>query len=490
MQWIAVHCEDFEDDGNTFESESVRQAFAKSLLIAGDIWGKRVYTGKLDEACDDVNLLRRKSLGATRAGVEAAISGLDPMIAISRGRAMFRDIMPEFRKAFDAQFESIIGVDLEAFFGLLSVIAICCMVRSPTEGGPAKTTAGIFRRGELEGLSAGLRSIFDKVSKHVGQSPEELTSSIKRVLVDGGCPGSMRGLSVIRQRPFMCTPDGRCIVLDPHFFAQLASIGPLFALFRQYPPEECFEQFGHTFERYASMMLRRMYPKPPEPLFDRLRAPLDGTSLDGNAVQLADAALCDVSGSVLIEMKASWLRDDLADSTDFSEYLSGVRERYARGSIEGQPKGVGQLAQAITKLADEQWMPNESNLLASPTIYPVLLCYDEVLGSVTHPWFLAEEFRRLLEPDGKAIDGSMTKGKFRVANLIVLTIEMLECLEVSIESFSLIDLLHDYSLECADRVEALRTYVWRSKYGQMLFANRSLAQQGLATLRHVRKLTE
>jgi hypothetical protein len=37
FQWIAAYCEDFRNDGTSFEDASVRQAFGKALLIAGEL---------------------------------------------------------------------------------------------------------------------------------------------------------------------------------------------------------------------------------------------------------------------------------------------------------------------------------------------------------------------------------------------------------------------------------------------------------------------
>src|SRR6267142_2606929 len=69
-------------------------------------------------------------------------------------------------------------------------------------------------------------------------------------------------------------------------------------------------------------------------------------------------------------------------------------------------------------------------------IYPVLVVHDTRLDAPALGHFLENDFRSLL--------GTVPPGK-RVAPLTVMTIQDLENLERSVESFSFVKLLEDYS---------------------------------------------
>lgn len=390
--------------------------------------------------------------------------------------------MPQCRPIFNSEFKLQVGLDLETFYGLLSVIAISWMARSPSEGGPYKVESGLFRQIDSSQNCKDFAQAFDEYSAHYCQSPDDLTNAVRKSIAKGGTPASWVTLKTIRQRPILRTNDGRCIVIDPIYFAEQASAGPLFAVLKTTTANKCFEDIGHTFERYASSILRRMYPKSTECLVDRLTVDLQGTNATGNHVQVADACLSDPDTIVLFEMKASWLPDERAESPDPNDYISVVRDRYAISSDRSAPKGAGQLARSIAKIATGELSTTDCAIPTAARIVPVLICYDGMIESGTHPWFLAEEFRTLLQPDSTTPDGNLVKGQFRVSPLIILTIEMLENLEASIENFSLVKLLLDYSVACPDRVENLRTYTWRSDYGKMLFANRNLAKSAVRAL--------
>ncbi|HEY4234134.1 MAG TPA: hypothetical protein VGM76_11955, partial [Lacipirellulaceae bacterium] len=178
-----------------------------------------------------------------------------------------------------------------------------------------------------------------------------------------------------------------------------------------------------------------------------------------------------------------------AESSNPDDYLDTLRERFAKSVDRGPPKGAGQLARTISKLAIGEWSVDLNTIGGCASIIPVLVCSDEMLGSGTHPWFLANEFRAMLRADAGMVPGELIKGPMRVSNLIVLTIELLECLEASIENFSLGNLLRDYSTACPDRINCLRTYIWQSEYGKKLFANRSLAESAVSALERACELT-
>ncbi len=114
--------------------------------------------------------------------------------------------------------------------------------------------------------------------------------------------------------------------------------------------------------------------------------------------------------------------------------------------------------------------------------YPVLLVHDPLLDAPGHGNILADEFATALDPDEMGRTGEMRKGHFWVAPLIIMTIEDLECLETSIEHFSLHNLLRDYSADCSDRMASLHNYLAISKYRTKVYHSRSMASNTLEVL--------
>ncbi len=273
MQWIAMHCTDRVDDGVTFENEAVRQAFACALLIAGELWGEETYAGKLTtDFPGTTDELMKRSLGAMRVGTDAASVGLDPLLAIARGRMLFCDHLQQVRPSFPHEFEEATDLSIDSFYNVLTMIAVNYLVRSPSEGGPTKANSGIFSRDEFCSASADCDRSFLAYRRSFCQSVDDFSTHIKTVFQRRGGSPSTLGLQEIRKKPLLETDDGRCITLDPVYFAEHAAVGPLFAvagsITNRARSNECFRDFGFAFEQYCSATLRTMYPKPPHPLFD------------------------------------------------------------------------------------------------------------------------------------------------------------------------------------------------------------------------------
>jgi hypothetical protein len=108
-------------------------------------------------------------------------------------------------------------------------------------------------------------------------------------------------------------------------------------------------------------------------------------------------------------------------------------------------------------------------------MYPVLLVHDALLDAPVSGYFLAEEFKQQLQPDSSDVEEWMVKGRFRVAPLIVMTIDDLECLEYSLSKFTLVDLLKAYSTATPDRLVSLNNFLSANSEQFPLFHNKSLA---------------
>jgi hypothetical protein len=69
----------------------------------------------------------------------------------------------------------------------------------------------------------------------------------------------------------------------------------------------------------------------------------------------------------------------------------------------------------------------------------------------------------------------MVKDRFRVAPLIVMTIDDLECLESSLSTFTMVDLLKAYSTTTSDRLVSLNNFLAANPEQFPLIHNKSLA---------------
>ena len=97
------------------------------------------------------------------------------------------------------------------------------------------------------------------------------------------------------------------------------------------------------------------------------------------------------------------------------------------------------------------------------------------MAAPVYPHFLAEEFKQALAPDQANKGADMKKGHFRIAPLIVMSLEDLEHLEFSLRSFSLCQLLSDYSEACWDRLAPLNNFLAVNSQRYPLYQNRRLA---------------
>jgi len=401
---------------------------------------------------------------------------MDPIQAVARGRLLFLEHMSHIRPSVSNEFYSASGLPLERFFDITTIIASYFMLRTREMGGQPKDDMGLFHQEHFEQKDQELGGLFQKYARFACQSPEEFADAVRDSV------GTYRALGRIRGRPILRTHDGRCIVMDPVYFAEHVAVGPLFAILggtTGRESEQCFADFGHAFEHYCSQLFRRMYPAS-SVLFNRLECPVMGADQDGSLIQIADGCLNDLTDLVLFEFKSAWLPDEFTEADDPSRYLKALQDRYARANGPESPKGAGQLANTITHLANGEWKPKTQDFASTRKILPVLLCHDSRLEAPLHAWFLARQFHSALAPDQEYDNGDMRKGTFRVAGLIVLSVDDLEFLERSVEHFSLTELLRDYSQASPDRMCDMRSFLSISEYRKKVFASGILGESAIA----------
>lgn len=285
----------------------------------------------------------------------------------------------------------------------------------------------------------------------------------------------------LREKPILRSEDDRAIILDPIFYNEKASIGPLFILTKNKTPgkaNQVFGAFGKAFENYTCDIFKRMFPDINGK--KQLLYKLEKEGQDKNKFEI-DACVNKDRRSVIFEIKAVWIREDKILNEDYKDYLEHLREKY--GVVEksdGQKiKGVGQLARIINNISSNKFRTEDQDFNQLDEVYPVLLVYDTFLTAPVYGNFLGEEFEKLLKPDRKNASGDLIKNNLFIHPLIIMTIEDLENLEFSIKHFDFIQLLSDYSKACPDRLASLKNYIACSKYNRQMFYNKNLADKCL-----------
>jgi len=454
MRWAARHCKNLPGDGEAFNDPESRETFLKALLIAGVLWGNRVIAGKLSGG-GNVEEARVRAIGAFRKGVEESNLGPHLGVAFGRGKALFVDYFPRRYPEFADTFRRTTGLTIEQYRSCVGSLSIYTIFNF--KDGPLFLTQSV-------GAATAIRDAFPTYFDLEAQTPERLASSLWDDF-------DQSGYRALRERPIMVAGDGRAIILDPTFFAEKVSIGPLFHVLKgasQKKGNEIFGNFGLAFEDYATDILRRMYPSRP-PLIDRASYGLKGQDLKGLAFEI-DASLLDARAAAVFEVKAAWLREDaIADSTH-EALIRDIRKKYGvevDSPTRERGKGVAQLARSIGAIARGEWIGPSSEFAGINVLYPVLLVHDTRLDTPGLGAFLESEFSALL--------GGVPAEKI-VAPLTVLTIEDLESLESSVERFSFMELLAEYTRACRDRMRSLHNYMAFSDYGKRIVPSRYLME--------------
>jgi hypothetical protein len=462
IRWAARYCRNLPGDGITFTEPTTRSQFVKAALIAGMVWSRRVYGDRLS-AADDIVDARRRALGAFRKGVEEGNLAPHLGVTLGRGWSLFNDYFPRFYPAFAADFLQATGLTLEQYLTCTSGLATYTIFD--------KADGPLFLTQSVAGATA-YREILPAYLAIEAQTPARLAITLWNEEFE------RFGYRSLRERPIMVTEDGRGVILDPTFYLERISIGPLFYVLarkEQGKANEIFGAFGLTFEKYATDILRRMYPHRAS-LVDRVGFNILGRDGSGRAFEI-DAALHDVTEAAVFEMKAGWVREDTI--LDVERFLNEIQSKYGALPNSGErEKGVAQLARSIRAIVRGEWSGSNNEFRDVKVIYPVLVVHDVRMGAPGIGHFLAEEFVRLL--------GAAPATK-RVAPLTLMTIDDLENMESSVEQFSMCQLLADYSRECPDRLRSLHNYIAFSDYGAKVLPSGELIKSSMDLIQRVQQ---
>jgi len=477
MRWALLYCRNHPNDGKTFEDPNTRRMFVQAALIASDLWSKWVYGNRFSLE-GGIKIARERSLGAIRKAIEGTSLCAELTRSFGRGWTIFMDY---FRKQYGllaSEFQSKAGLSIEDYFKCLLIITVHF-------ANPKSNNTGIFNATTFAD-STPLKDVFQKYITFESQSIDEFKNALWGSGTDKlEMQDEMEyDYLSMREKPILRAEDNRAIILDPIFYSEKASIGPLFVLTKNKTrgkANEVFSAFGKAFENYACGILNKMFPdiNGSKQLFCNLKKKdLNGRELEIDACINKDREL------IIFEIKAVWIREDKILNENHEAYLQHLREKYGvvrqQGNSKDQKiKGVGQLAKILNNIFLKEFQEENKEFSEIVTIYPVLLVYDSFLTAPVYGNFLASEFEKLIEPHQKTDSGELIKGRFRVRPLIIITIEDLENLELSVQHFSFFDLLSDYSRSCPDRLMSLKNYIADSKYNNQIYRNKNLANKCL-----------
>ncbi|WP_027556015.1 hypothetical protein [Bradyrhizobium sp. Cp5.3] len=433
MRWVARFCA--PTNGIESFDESAKSRLLKAALIASKFWSDRVFADRFS-ATLPVDEARERALGAFRRGLEESMIAPYLGTTLGRGWSLFSEHFPRHYPDFEPEFVKATGLTVEQYFTCVTGLALYLPFDSPT--------GSLFDASTVADATA-YRKKFEAYMASESQTPEELAVTLWDGLAE-------RGYRDLRERPILRLANGRAIILDPVFFSEKISVGPLFHLLPGGNANKIFGAFGKAFEDYANGILRRMYPDRPG-LASRLRCGVEARDSEGRDFEI-DAVLDYVPQAVVFEQKAAWLRDEVVLG-DIEVWIEQIRSRYGISSVQmggkkERPKGVAQLAQIVRRIIDRNGGAAQPIFEEVSVIHPVLLVHDTRLNAPAYGTFLDAEFRRLF--------GSVPKDK-RVMPMVIMTIDDLENLESSVAEFGMQQLLADYAAAQPEGLVSLHNFM-------------------------------
>lgn len=468
MRWAVRYCPVIPDDSAIFTDPAARSRLLQAALIASTVWSRRVFADRLRGA-EDLDTARQRALGAFRRGLEESVIAPHLGVTLGRGWSLFTEHFPKRYPAFAEDFLAATGLTVEQYFTCVTGLMTYLPFDRPD--GPA------FDSRSVAGATA-YREIFPTYLALESQTPEQLARSLWEDF-------DTRGYRAVRERPILTLANRRAVILDPAFYCERISVGPLFHLIANAKggkPNEIFGAFGDAFEDYATGILQRMYPERPG-LARRLTCNIQGKDRTGRDFEM-DAVLNDVVEAVVMELKAAWLPDEAVLDDSFENWLRQIRAKYGTvpPSADGKrerPKGVAQLARHVRLILDGDCGAVQADFAEVNVIYPVLVVHDTRLNAPAYGTFLATEFTALL--------GAVPQGK-RVAPLVLMTIDDLENLESSIDTFSMRQLLADYVAACPDGLRSLHNFMATAPaYADKLKPSAQLMKSSEELIRHAQR---
>jgi hypothetical protein len=464
MRRAAQACDPAPGTGADFVDPQARSRFLAAALIAGDLWNRRIYADRLSGE-PEIDEARKRALGAFRKSNDESNSPSHLGICLGRGRALFGEYLPRDLPEFEALFQAETSLSYNQYAIAAAALATYTIV--------GRTEGCVFNP-KTVGSTTRFEAQIDAFLRLVSQTSGELGQSLRKTF-------KTQGYRAIRERPILSLADGRAVVLDPQMFYEKIAVGPLFyavdraGKLKHGYVNRVFGAFGDAFERYANDALKRMHPKGPK-LVERVWFGAQGKTAKGDAFQV-DAHMVEPIGetlaAIIIEAKAVFLPEH-AILDDPGIFLAELRRRYGKDpGGAGRHKGVAQLARIIRAILDRAWRGEDRELDKASAVAPVLLTHDTRMDSPIVCWQLNEDLFKLI--------GDIPFG-WRVAPLILLTIEDLENLESSVGQFTLAELVRDYHDASPDRMISFQRFLIGSKYAALIKPSGAIMAQADAQM--------
>ena len=450
MRRAAQACDPAPGSGAGFDDPEARSRFLAAALIAGDLWSQRVYADRLSATLPP-DEARRRAMGAFRKAVDEGNSPSNLGICLGRGRALFGEHMRRQLPEFDAWFLAETGLSYAQYADAAAALATYTI---------AGRNDGCVFNPKTVGSTTQFEAQIDAFLRLESQTAAELDRALSESF-------TTNGYRAIRDRPILRMSGGRAVILDPSMFYEKIAVGPLFCVVRHAANlkrgdvNRVFGAFGDAFERYADEALRRMHPTG-RGLVERIKFGAKGHTANGEEFEVDALMVEPIGGSlaaIIVEAKAAFL-PEYAILDDPAIFLEELRRRYGQDPDgKERDKGVAQLARIIRAILDRVWRGEDRELDSANAIIPVLLTHDTRMDSPVVGWQLNEDLVKMI--------GEIPFG-WRVAPLIVLTIEDLENLESSVGRFTLAELFRDYHYVSPDRMISFQRFLVGSKYAALI----------------------
>lgn len=443
MCWVALLCDEHEDDGATFERDATRIAFVRAALLATEAWSASVYDDRFESTGSPIDD-RIRAAAVLRRGVALSASRGAHLEAVARSASIFGPRLRARCPEFERLFREATSLGFDEYLALASTLSMLYAVDCPHV---LDSNSAIFSSERIgDHLQAVAREKVPAFLQMFSQTPDELAIALHSDDPNGALRwGVKRTHRAIRDRPLLRLARGRVIVMDAGMMREAVSMGPLFSALKTAPRpfvNTLFGVFGDAVEAYVQQLLHGMYPSR-APLVSRLRVNPSFVSAKGST-ELCDVLLQGARSAALFEIKAVFIRDEDVVSDDPAVFPSAVKKQYASPVAKGgRAKGVNQLARAVKSLASGE--ARIEGVDAGTTLYPVLVALDDLISAPGTLDILHKAFAEAVGVNGADFPSAV--GTMRVARLTVMTVSDVELLDRVVQKTELLNILHAYTTE-------------------------------------------
>lgn len=238
IRWVCLLCSDHSDDGVTFNKPEVRDTFARALLMANDLWGRRVYGDNIFGKGNTLEEKRRNSLSITRRVAMETVIRQQPFEALTRGKILFQDFMTRYYNDFESDFQNATGVSIEDYFNCATALLSHYMNSETKSRVGSKSDSGIFTIDACIKAAPHLEKELCAYFAVQSSTADELKDAIWKTDITEPADFIVSyDLKPIRERPVLAANDNRRIIVDPLFYVEQESVGPLFHVTRVKPKQ-------------------------------------------------------------------------------------------------------------------------------------------------------------------------------------------------------------------------------------------------------------